>query len=143
MFQAGKSETAYVLSQSKLGGVGGAVASTGSFCGNDVDGGDAVVGSVVYVPCMNGVMAVRVNTSPGSVKVLWQAGSVTGPPIVAGGFVWAIGGGGNLEALNPTSGAVVQQFQLGSEANHFPTPSVGGGRLFAPASNRVVAFAGR
>jgi hypothetical protein len=72
-----------------------------------------------------------------------QTGSVTGPPIVAGGFVWAIGGGGNLEALSPTSGAVVRQFQLGSEANHFPTPSAGDGRLFAPASNRVVAFAGR
>jgi polyvinyl alcohol dehydrogenase (cytochrome) len=143
VFQAGKSQTAYLLSQSKLGGVGGAVSSSGSFCGNDVDGGDAVVGSVVYVPCMNGVMAVRVRTSPASVKVLWQAGSVTGPPIVAGGFVWAIGGSGNLEALNPTSGAVVQQFQLGSEANHFPTPSVGDGRLFAPASDRVVAFAGR
>jgi polyvinyl alcohol dehydrogenase (cytochrome) len=143
VFQAGKSQTAYLLSQSKLGGIGGQLASLGSFCGNDVDGGDAVQGSVVYVPCMNGELAVRVSVAPPSLQVLWQAPAVVGPPIVAGGFVWAIGGGGNLDALNPGTGAVVQQFQLGAEANHFPTPSVGDGRLFAPGANQVEAFVGR
>jgi polyvinyl alcohol dehydrogenase (cytochrome) len=143
VFQAGKSQTAYLLSKTKLGGIGGQVASLGSFCGNDVDGGNAVSGSVVYVPCMNGVVAVRVGTAPPSLRVLWQASGVTGPPILAGGEVWAIGQSGTLQALSPRTGTVVQQFALDGEANHFPTPSVGGGRLFAPATDRVEAFAGR
>jgi outer membrane protein assembly factor BamB len=139
--QAGKSETAYLLSQSGLGGVGGQLAELGSFCGGDVDGGSAVVGSVVYLPCENGVEAVRVQTSPPRLTPLWQAtNGVGGPPIVAGGFVWSIGQNGELVAFNRSNGAVVQQFALGSIANHFPTPSVGAGRLFAPGSNRVFAY---
>ena len=51
VFQAGKSQTAYVMSSSSLGGVGGQLASAGSYCGADVDGGSAVVGNVVYTPC--------------------------------------------------------------------------------------------
>jgi outer membrane protein assembly factor BamB len=140
VFQAGKSETAYLLAQSDLGGVGGEVFSMSRFCGNDVDGGDAVVGSTVYVPCLNGVTAVRVNVDPPALKVLWQAPTVTGPPIVAGGYLWAIGGG-TLAALNPATGIVVQEFPLGAQANHFPTPSAGDRRLFAPGADRVEAFA--
>ena len=32
---------------------------------------------------------------------------------------------------------------LGDEANHFPTPSVGDGMLFAPGDDQVIAFAGQ
>ena len=69
VFQAGKSQTAFLLGQSALGGVGGQLAELGSFCGSDVDGGNAFVGQVVYVPCLNGVMSVlveRVTTLIGS-----------------------------------------------------------------------------
>jgi hypothetical protein len=55
--------------------------------------------------------------------------------------VWTISSSGMLDGLNTSSGAVVQQFSLGSVANHFPTPSVGDGRLLAPGLNRVYAFA--
>ena len=49
---------------------------------------------------------------------------------------------GFLYALNPTTGAVAQQFTIGAEANPFPTPSVGDHLLLAPAATQVVAFKG-
>jgi hypothetical protein len=140
--QAGKSGTAYLLSRSKLGGVGGQLATLGSFCGMDVGGGAAVVGDIAYEPCEAGIEAVEVSTSPPSLRVLWQASAAGGPPIVAGGLVWAMSQTGDLDAFNPLSGAMRQQLSIGPVANHFPTPSVGDGRLLAPGFNRVYAFAG-
>jgi polyvinyl alcohol dehydrogenase (cytochrome) len=141
--QGGKSQTIYVLSGTKLGGVGGQLAAIGSICDSDVDGGNAVTGTVVFMPCRSGVVAVRVTASPASARLLWKAGAVTGPPILAGGLVWAMGVNGELDGINPSSGAVRQQFQVGSVANHFPTPSTGDGRLFAPGLDQVFAFSGR
>ena len=63
VFMAGKSQTAYLLNQSALGGVGGQVAQRTSFCGNDVDGGEAFTSTVVYAPCVNGIVAVKVNVA--------------------------------------------------------------------------------
>jgi outer membrane protein assembly factor BamB len=108
-----------------------------------VDGGDAIVGSVVYLPCESGVIAVSVSPSPPALQVQWQTTSgAGGPPIVAGGEVWSIAGSGVLFGLDPSTGAVVQHFSIGSVANHFSTPSVGDGLLLAPASNQVFAYAG-
>jgi len=142
VFQAGKSQTAYLLAQSNLGGIGGQQATASSFCGNDVDGGNAVVNSTVYVPCMNGVEAVA--TSPGNLSPLWQTNTGSGgPPIVAGGLVWTIDqGSGTLFGLDPSTGNAVQQLSLGLVSNHFPTPSVADGLLLAASSNQVHAFTG-
>jgi len=141
VFQAGKSQTAFVLDQSALGGVGGQLTELGSFCGADVDGGNAFVGQTVYVPCMNGVMAVQVQKSPPSVVVQWMTSQAPGPPIVADGLVWTIDqNGGVLHGLNPQTGDSTVHFKIGAVANHFPTPSVGDGLLLAPSSNRVHAF---
>jgi outer membrane protein assembly factor BamB len=141
--QAGKSQTAYLLSQNKLGGIGGQLSVLGPFCGGNVDGGNAVVGNVVYMPCQSGVVAVRAQSSPPSLQVQWQATGVGGPPIVAGGLVWAISQGGTLVGLNQSSGSATERFSLGSLANHFPTPSVGDGLLLAPGLDRVYAFSGQ
>jgi hypothetical protein len=75
--------------------------------------------------------------------VQWQATGVGGPPIVAGGLVWAISQGGTLVGLNQSSGSATERFSLGSLANHFPTPSVGDGLLLAPGLDRVYAFSGQ
>ena len=48
---AGKSRIAYLLNGAHLGGIGGAQASLGSVCDSDIDGGAAVVGMTVYLPC--------------------------------------------------------------------------------------------
>jgi hypothetical protein len=136
--QVGKSSTAYLLNQASLGGIGGQIGSPISACGSDSDGGNAISGTVVYVPCGNGVEAIQ--TSP--LATQWQTASgAHGPPITAGGLVWSIGGS-SLYGLNPASGATVQQVSVGGEANHFPTPSVGDGLLLAPSTDQVYAFSG-
>ena len=138
ILQVGKSPTAYLLSQASLGGINGQIGSPISACGSNSDGGDAISGTVVYVPCANGVQAIQ--TSP--LGAQWQTTSgAHGPPITAGGLVWSIGGS-SLYGLNPANGAKVQQVSVGGEANHFPTPSVGDGLLLAPSTNQVDAFSG-
>jgi len=145
VFQAGKSRTAYVMSSATLGGVGGQLAAAGSYCGSDVDGGNAVMGTVVYAPCQGGVVKTQITPgSPPTITSLWQTSTGSGgPPIVAGGLVWTISpNSGNLYGLDPTTGAASQTFSLGAEANHFPTPTVADGLLLAASTNQVHAFAG-
>jgi polyvinyl alcohol dehydrogenase (cytochrome) len=137
---AGKSRIIYLLNGSHLGGIGGQEASLPSGCGDDIDGGTAVVGTTVYLPCVTGPIAVQITASPPSIRVLWRAGVGGGPPIVAAGLVWTIGQNGVLYGLDPTSGAVRQRASIGVPANHFPTASVGDGLLLAPAGAQVVAF---
>lgn len=137
---AGKSRTIYLLQASHLGGIGGQVASLASPCPGDIDGGAAVVGTTVYLPCQNGIVAVRVTASPPGIRPLWTSGRGGGPPIVAAGLVWTIAQNGTLEGLDPATGTLRQQASIGTPANHFPTPSIGDGLLLAPSANRVVAF---
>jgi hypothetical protein len=138
---AGKSRIAYLLNGAHLGGIGGQLASLGPVCGADIDGGAAVTGSTVYLPCAGaGIVAVRAATSPPGLRLLWRSGTGGGPPIVAGGLVWTISQAGILYGLDPQTGQVRQQAAIGAVANHFPTPSVGAGLLLAPAATRVVAF---
>jgi len=139
----GKSRIAYLLDGAHLGGVGGEQAARRGVCGSDIDGGTAVLGSTVYLPCTGGVTAVRVSTSPPGLRVLWSSRSAGGPPIVAAGLVWTIGQDGELYGLDPATGRVRQQAPIGQPANHFPTPSVAAGLLLAPSANRVVAFRAR
>ena len=141
VFAAGKSHIGYLLSQSSLGSIGGQLQSVGSFCSGDVDGGTAVSGTTVYEPCESGLVAVA-TAAPNNVNVLWHTNTgAGGPPIVAGGFVWTIGGS-TLYALDPATGNMAQSFSLGSEANHFPTATVADGLVLAPSSNQVHAFDG-
>lgn len=136
----GKDRTAYLLDGAHLGGIGGEQSSLPDACGDVIDGGSAVVGTTVYLPCLKGPVAVQVSSAPGGLRVLWRSTSGGGPPVVAAGLVWTIGQDGVLDGLSPTNGAVVQHATVGTPANHFPTPSIGGGLLLAPGSNRVIAF---
>lgn len=137
---SGKSAHAYLLDGSHLGGIGGQEATLASVCGDDVDGGTAVMGTTVFIPCLSGIVALQVATSPPQLQVLWTSHTGGGPPIIAAGLVWTIGQNGMLSGLNPTTGAVQQQASIGSAINHFPTPSVGSGVLLVAAGTHVVAF---
>ena len=137
---AGKSRIAYLLNGADLGGIGGQEASLGSLCSEDIDGGSAVVGTTVYLPCASGIVAVSVTASPPGLSRTWSSGVGGGPPIVAAGLVWTIGQEGTLYGLDPSTGTVRQQASIGAPGNHFPTPSVGDGLLLAPSANDVVAF---
>ncbi len=138
---AGKSQVAYLLDGSRLGGIGGQETTLRTGCGDDIDGGAAVVGSTVYLPCLDGPIAVQVALSPPSLHELWRAPAGGGPPVVAGGLVWSIGQDGVLYGFDPATGAVRQRASVGAAANHFPTPGVGDGLLLAAAADQVRAFA--
>jgi outer membrane protein assembly factor BamB len=129
VFSAGKSGTAYVLRHGKLGGIGGEV-SQRQLCRSF--GGTAVVGDVVYVPCTDGVRAVRID-STGHLHVLWHANeSTTGSPVVGGGRVWSLDpDAGVLHALNPATGRSVAQVVVGT-TSRFATPAITGSDLLVP-----------
>jgi outer membrane protein assembly factor BamB len=137
---AGKSRIVYLLNGTHLGGIGGQETSLGAACSQDIDGGSAVVGTTIYLPCLHGTVAVQVGATPPSLSSAWSASAGGGPPIVAGGLVWSIGQNGILYGLDASNGTVRQQASIGVPANHFPTPSVGDGLLLAPSATQVVAF---
>jgi outer membrane protein assembly factor BamB len=137
---SGKSRVVYLLNGSSLGGIGAQQASLPAACQDDIEGGVAIVGTTVYLPCLSGTVAVQASSAPASLHLLWSSGVGGGPPIVAAGLVWTVGSDGTLYGLDPATGAVRQHATVGAPANHFPTPSVGAGLLLAPASDRVVAF---
>ena len=137
---AGKSRIVYLLNGAHLGGIGGQQAALGSACSQDIDGGTAVLGTTVYLPCFSGIIAVRAARSPPALRLLWSSGTDGGPPIVAAGLVWTIGRSGTLYGLDAATGRVRQQASVGVPANHFPTPSVGDGLLLAASAEHVVAF---
>src|SRR6202044_2595070 len=93
VLQVGKTDIAYLLRQGHLGGKNGEVASL-SMCSGNPDGGRAVEGSVVYVPCPNGVTAIKVSTKAPYLKQLWtDSDGAAGAPMIAGGGGWGGGGG--------------------------------------------------
>jgi outer membrane protein assembly factor BamB len=137
---AGKAGIAYLLDGSHLGGIGGQQAALGSVCDTDIDGGAALLGTTVFLPCLDGIVAVRAAASPPGLRLLWKSGTGGGPPVLAAGLVWTVGQDGVLYGLDPGTGAIRQQVALGGPANHFPTPSVADGLLLATDAEHVVAF---
>jgi hypothetical protein len=135
VFQAGKSGTAYVLNAARLGGIGGQVSSA-SLCHSF--GGTAVRGAVVYVPCTDGIRAVRIDSS-GHLHPLWHASSsITGPPVVGGGRVWAVDvSRGVLNALDPTSGRVRNHITVGA-VPHFATAALSGSHVLVGTMSGLV-----
>jgi hypothetical protein len=118
--------------------------SGGSFGGSLYDTAD----SSLYVTCGSRLRALSVG--PGSPPSLTTKPGfsaptgTTGPPTIAGGLVWVTDyTTGTLYGLDPNSGAASSQFsipEIGSEVNHFASPSAGGGLLFAGSGNQVTAF---
>lgn len=125
----GKSGPVYVLRQNHLGGIGGQV-SMRNICPSY--GGAAVNGNIVYLPCVDGVRAVRVD-SRGNMTVLWHAaGDTNGSPVIGGGRVWVLAPqSGVLHALNPLTGRSLAQLNVG-QANRFATPALYGSDVIVP-----------
>jgi outer membrane protein assembly factor BamB len=129
VFADGKAGRAYVLNRGHLGGVGGQVSSL-DLCTSF--GGTAVVGARVYVPCTDGVRAVRID-STGHLHRVWHTQSqVTGSPVVGGGRVWSLDPyGARLYALSPATGNVINSVAVGG-VTRFATPAIYGNRIFVP-----------
>jgi outer membrane protein assembly factor BamB len=125
----GKSGPVYVLRQDKLGGIDGQVAVQ-EICKSF--GGAAVNGDVVYLPCTDGVRAVRVDDA-GKLHVLWHTDdATTGSPVIGGGRVWALDpDGGVLHALDPATGRSRGEVKVG-ETSRFATPALSGSTVIVP-----------
>ncbi|MBU6422585.1 MAG: PQQ-binding-like beta-propeller repeat protein [Chloroflexi bacterium] len=138
VIEAGKNGYLYVLRAGALGGIGGEVARVS--VGGGVFGGFAYANGVAYVPCTNGLAAVRIGAD-GTPSVLWHGPRFNaGPPIVAGGAVWVTdAGSGTLYALDPASGQVKARESLGT-MQHFTTPAAYGHLILVAAGGRLVAL---
>ncbi len=133
----GKEGVAYLLRAGQLGGVGGQIASR-AVCAGAL-GGTASSGSMLWVPCSDGLLALTVTQT--TISIAWKASSPRlGSPILAAGAVWAIEPeSGRLYALDITSGAVLYTADLG-QARHFSTPAATEGFVVAPAGAEVAAY---
>ena len=151
VFQVGKPGWGYLLNAGSLsaGGHLGSAPFEGQVCNaatTDIVANDQVFGGVayadpyIYVPCPEGIKALQLGAGP-SFSVAWSSAALhPGPPIVAGGVVWAIDvSAGRLYGLNPLTGATRFNLSVGS-MTHFATPAAGLGRIYVPTANKVVAF---
>jgi outer membrane protein assembly factor BamB len=121
-----------------LGNIGGAIASTQA-C-SAAFGTAAVQAATVFVPCTDGLVALR--TDGDRLTQAWRnGGGSAGPPIVAAGAVWVLSGGGRLSALDPASGQQRFSAQVGSPASRFVSMSAANGRLYVAPTNTLTAFA--
>jgi outer membrane protein assembly factor BamB len=136
----GKDGMAYLLDAGHLGGVGGQLAVRSVCSGSGAFGGTAVSGSVAFVPCRSGLVAVEVASG---LSVRWSAGgSRPGSPVLAGGVLWVVDADGSLQGLDPATGRVRTQVSVGHVPTSFPTLAAADGRLFVPVGSQLVSFVG-
>ncbi len=147
---AGTTSFGSVMTEGHLGGIGHG-AYTGTLCpSGGVFGANATdtLGSgksariFVYAACGSGTEAVQLTTSPLAFHTVWHpsTGSPNGPPIVAGGLVWALDWlNGVLYGMKPATGLVVFSRPT-APLNHFATPAAGDGMVLVPTQTGVEAF---
>jgi hypothetical protein len=162
LFQTGKAGGGFLLNPNNLGHVNGQVFPSptnytqADVClGNRSDatfGGFAYAAPFVYLECDgHGVVGLNTNTGAPSFAPCsstcgapdWHAGGTMtfGPPIVAGGAVWAVdtGSGTGLYAFNASTGA--QMFHTASfGVRRFSTPAEAGGQVFVSSNTVIRSF---
>jgi outer membrane protein assembly factor BamB len=138
VYANGKTGLAYLLHADALGGVGGQ-ALVQPVC--TAYGGSALVDTVLYVPCTDGLRQVQVG--PGVHLTLgWQApAQVTGSPVVGGNTVYSLDPHGTLYALDMNSGQVRTTVSVGA-TSRFATPTLSGNHVFVGTLTGVVAVVG-
>lgn len=135
MLQVGKEGIGYLLPSNLAATLGTFHVCGGAFGGTAVDGDD------VYLSCFDGLYALAV-TAAGQTTVKWSVTGIRpGPPIVAGGAVWAVDRDGALLGYAENNGAKRYRYPV-AVAGSFPTLSASVGRLFVADGTRVIAFAG-
>ena len=139
VFADGKSGLGYLLHADALGGIGGQ-ALVKVVC--HAYGGAALLGSVLFVPCSEGLRQVKVG--PGIRLTLgWHAlRQVNGSPVVGGHTVYSLNPhGGVLYALDISTGMVRATVAVGS-TSRFATPTLSGGFVFVGTLMGVAAVVG-
>ena len=141
VFASGKQHTGFLLDAANLGHIGGQLFSA-KVCDGEAKGGAAYNAPYLYVPCTEGIRALKVDTasSPPTFARQWQGPSdAIGSPILAGGSVW-VHGNGVLYALNPATGGIGQSISGVNTPYNFSSASAAAGTLLYPAGNVVRAF---
>ncbi len=135
VYANGKTGIAYLLRADALGGVGGQALAQ-PVC--RAYGGAALVGSVLFVPCTDGLQQVQVG--PGiHLAANWKAPTnVTGSPVVGGHTVYSLDPSGTLYALDSASGQVRTTVPVGA-TSRFATPTLSGDHVFIGTLTGVVA----
>lgn len=138
VFIAGKSGLGYLLHSNALGGIGGQVAVV-KICDGLAQGGVALVGSQVFVPCTDGLRHV-LDPAGTKLTVDWHAAEqITLPPIVGGYTLYSLDPGGTLYALDIDTGLMLAKIALGGAVPHFATPTISQGRIFVGTYTGVSA----
>ena len=137
LFQIGKEGVGYLVNTTSLGGIGGQQFSN-QVCSSSF-GGTAAAGSLIFVPCTDGLVAL--NATSRSFSVLWRMASYSaGPPIVTGGVVWTLDtSNGVLHGYEAQTGIPLYSFQT-SHVTRFTTPSTGEGMVLVAAGDEVFSF---
>ncbi len=155
LFIAGKpsanGDTGYLMSEGHLGGIGhGAYSRSGVSRGRRLRRGRAPTSSA-QARVRGSSSTQRAGAGPRRSRspphrqrstACWSPsfGSPNGPPIVAGGLVWALDwDGAALYGMNPVTGHVVVH-RTTDDLEHFATPGVGDGMLLVPSAGGVEAF---
>ena len=135
VLQVGKEGIGYLLPSNLTGTLRTFHVCDGAF------GGTAVDGNNVYLSCFDGLYALAV-TATAEAAVKWSVTGIRpGPPIVAGGAVWAVDRDGTLLGYSENNAAKRYSYPV-AVAGSFPTLSASSGRLFVADGTRVIAFAG-
>jgi outer membrane protein assembly factor BamB len=136
LFQVGKQGVGYLLDADHL--AGSATVHQGKVCGSAY-GGTAYAPPLLFVPCRDGLVALR--TSPTTFDVAWHTASFdAGPPVVGGSTVWSIDLSDEaLVAFDASSGRELSHVSLGN-LQHFTTPTILGNRVLVAAGGHVDAY---
>lgn len=154
VFDTGKEGVGYLLRQDRLGGPGGEVFSakvcrTGGPTGGSFGGG-AVLEDMIFIPCKDGLVALRVNPRRPSFAEAWHGAQLyADTPILAYGSVWTVTSesgsyrlpwkDGRLWALDPQTGGVKAEIALGG-VPHFASPAAASGNLYVGGLGQVYAI---
>jgi outer membrane protein assembly factor BamB len=137
----GKTSTGYVLNRFALGRIGHPLQTVQNACAQQFGGG-AVMGSVLILPCTDGIRQLLVN-SDHTVRLGWKAASnITGSPVIGGGFAWTLDtSAGVLDGLNLRTGARRFSVSVGPVVR-FATPALSASMLFVPTKTGITAVGG-
>jgi hypothetical protein len=144
VFQIGKGGEGYLLRADHLGQVGGQ-AYEAPVCagGYGAFGSTAFAAPYIYVPCRNGMVALKLGSSA-SFSTAWT-GPTSAPdsPVVAGGVVWAVSPAENaLVGLDAMTGKPRFRLALPAAGNglpHFLAPTVAAGVVYIAAGRVIIA----
>ena len=140
LFQGGKSGVGYLLNRDHLGGIG-KEAFQAPVCQAIIFGGVVYVAATqtLYLGC-GPAFTIALKLSGARFDVLWKVSSGGETPILAYGSLWSVSRSSKtLIQLDPGSGKVLAKFPLGS-TEHFATAAAAGGRVFVPASTKLIAI---